>query len=87
MNRLSMIRRTILEILEEIEPFALPEPQLKLHLDARMRPPVAAAEMEDAITWLNVRQHIRPLSDHLAPEDSTAVKWLITETGKTLLRK
>jgi len=78
------IRQGILEILERIEPYALPEAQLYLEINGRIRPPVGQAEFDDAINWLCTNKHIAVMEDNIDPQ---VKKWLITETGKTLLRK
>jgi len=78
------IRRTILEKLERAEPYALPEATLQGEVNANLRPPLAQAEFDDALLWLQGNRFVATLADDLDPD---LVKWLITESGKTLLRK
>lgn len=84
MSRQQIIRRAILEKLERAEPYALPETSLRVETSAQLRPPLADAEFDDAMLWLQSRRYIASLPDEL---DEELVKWLITEAGKTLLRK
>lgn len=84
MSRQQQIRRTILEHLEHAEPYALPEKTLRDGITLVIRPPVARAEFDDAMNYLGPRGYIRPMEDELDP---SVTKWLITEAGKTLLRK
>jgi hypothetical protein len=79
-----IIRRTILDILERCQPFALPESQLAVELSAIIRPPAGKAELDDAILFLQTRRYIATVPD---PLDDNLVKWAITEPGMTMLRK
>ncbi len=83
-TRQQNIRRAILEKLEYAEPFALPEGPLQNEVNASLRPPLAQAEFDDALTFLQSQRFVATLADDLDPN---LVKWLITESGKTLLRK
>ncbi len=84
MSRERTLRRAALDLLERAEPYALPERQLQIELNGRVRPPAGQAEFEDMVTYLATRKFIALLQDSLDPERS---QWLITETGKALLRK
>ena len=83
-TRQQTIRRAGLEKLERAEPYALPEDSLQVEVDAGIRPPLAQAEFDDAMLWLQGQRFVASLADDLDPD---LVKWLITESGKTLLRK
>ena len=83
-TRQQTIRRAVLEKLERAEPYALPEDSLQVEVDAGIRPPLAQAEFDDAMLWLQGQRFVASLADDLDPD---LVKWLITESGKTLLRK
>jgi len=83
-RRQQNIRRAILEKLERAEPYALPEDSLQVEVNATLRPPLGQAEFDDALTFLQGNKFVATLPDEL---DATLVKWLITEAGKTLLRK
>jgi hypothetical protein len=78
------IRRAILDKLERAEPYALPETALQVEVNAQLRPPLGQAEFDEALLFLQSRGFVRTLPDDL---DETLVKWLITEAGKTILRK
>ena len=84
MTRTLTIRKATLEILERAEPYALPERQLLVELNTALRPPAAQAEFDDALIFLNIRNHIAIVPDNL---DETFVKWVITETGKAVIRQ
>jgi len=77
------IRRAILDILERATPFALPEEQLAVEVNAFLRPPAAKAELDEAILFLQGRGCIATVPD---PLDADLVKWSITEPGMALLR-
>jgi regulator of protease activity HflC (stomatin/prohibitin superfamily) len=83
-HRQQTIRRTILEKLELAEPYALPEDALQTGVNASVRPPLGQAEFDDALTFLQSQRFVRTLPDDLDPD---LVKFLITESGKTLLLK
>jgi len=78
------LRRTILDILERCQPFALPESQLEVELAAIIRPPAAKAELDETLLFLQSRRYIATVPD---PLDDNLVKWAITEAGMTMLRK
>jgi hypothetical protein len=78
------IRRAVLEILEGAEPLALPECQMIMELNGRIRPPVGKAEFDDEIGFLQRRGFVTTVPDLL---DEELVKWAITEAGKTMLRQ
>jgi len=82
--RSTNIRRAVLEILERAQPYALPEEQLKIELNATIRPPVGQAEFDDQVLFLQMRTYIATVPD---PLDDNLVKWAITEAGMTMLRK
>ncbi len=84
MSRERTLRQALLDLLERAEPHALPEGQLHIELNGRVRPPAGLAEFDDAVTYLATRRYIALLPDSLDPETP---QWLITESGKTLLRK
>jgi len=84
MTRERTLREAALEILERAEPYALPEGQLHIELNGRVRPRVGQAEFDDAVTYLATRKYIALLEDSLDPE---LPQWLITDAGKALLRK
>jgi len=83
-HRQQNIRRAILEKLKQAEPYALPEDALQVEVNASIRPPLGQAEFDDALTFLQSQRFVRSLSDDLDPD---LVKFLITESGKTLLLK
>ncbi|MDD5349493.1 MAG: hypothetical protein PHQ12_04705 [Chthoniobacteraceae bacterium] len=83
-HRPQNIRRAILDKLESAEPYALPEDALQVEVSASTRPPLAQAEFDDALAFLQGQRLVATLPDELDP---TLTKWLITESGKTLLRK
>jgi len=83
-ERQKNIRRTILDKLERAEPYALPEPSLQVETNAQLRPPMAQAEFDDALLYLQSHGFIANMPDDF---DQDLNKWLITEAGKTLLRK
>jgi hypothetical protein len=82
--RQKTIRHTILAILEETEPQALPETTLQVEVDARVRPAAAQAEFDDSILFLQSHRFIKNLPDEM---DEDLARWFITEAGKTLLGK
>jgi len=77
------IRRTILDLLERAQPYALPEPQLAVELNGAIRPPAGRAELDEELLFLQTRACIATVPD---PLDDNLVKWAITEAGKTMLR-
>lgn len=83
MNAASL-RREILIVLERAEPYALPAETLRTEVTSRVRPEPNDEAWEDAIGWLESKKFIEKMADHF---DETKSKWLITEAGKTLLRK
>ena len=84
LHRQQNIRRAILEKLLRAEPYALPEDSLQVEVDASIRPPMGQAEFDDALTFLQAQRFVRTLPDDLDPD---LVKFVITESGKTLLLK
>ena len=83
-HRQQNIRRAILNKLADAEPYALPEDTLQAVVNAAVRPPMGQAEFDDALTFLQSQRFVRTLPDDLDPD---LVKFLITESGKTLLLK
>jgi hypothetical protein len=82
--RSTNIRRAILDILEHCQPFALPESQLALELNAAIRPPAGKAEFDEEMLFLQTRGFIASVPD---PLDDDLIKWSITEPGMAMLRK
>jgi hypothetical protein len=82
--RATTIRRTILDILERAQPYALPESQLVVELNGALRPAAGAAEFDEQILFLQSRRYITTVPD---PLDDQLVKWAITEAGLTMLRQ
>lgn len=77
-----LVRKTILEMLEGSDPFALPEDRLFSELSGRLGEPISRADFDDAMSWLSVHKHILVQQD---PLDDDAARWFISPTGKTLL--
>jgi hypothetical protein len=77
-----LLKKTILEMLEGSDPYALPEDRLFSELPGRLGEPVTQADFEETLAWLSVYKHIRPQVDPLGDE---ITRWFITGTGKTLL--
>jgi hypothetical protein len=84
MHRQQNIRRAILDKLAGAEPYALPEDTLQTVVNAAIRPPMGQAEFDDALAFLQGQRFVRTMPDDLDPD---LVKFLITESGKTLLLK
>jgi hypothetical protein len=82
--RATIIRRTILDILERAQPYALPESQLVVELNGALRPAAGSAEFDQEILFLQIRRYITTVPD---PLDDQLVKWAITEAGLTMLRQ
>jgi hypothetical protein len=82
--RATNIRRSILDILERCQPFALPESQLTVELNAAIRPPAGNAEFDEEMLFLQTRGFITNVPD---PLDDQLVKWAITEAGSAMLRR
>ena len=82
--RATNIRRTILDILERAQPYALPESQLAVELNGAIRPPASTAEFDEEILFLQTRAYIATVPD---PLNDALVKWAITEAGRTMLRQ
>lgn len=84
MSRAATLTRAALEILNACGDYALPEEQLETELKGRVRPPCDRSEFKATITNLIQRLAVATISDDLDP---TLHKFLITETGKTLLAR
>ena len=82
--RASNIRRTVLDILERAQPYALSESQLAVELNGAVRPPAGRAEFDEEILFLQIRGYIATIPD---PLDDRLIKWAITEAGRTMLRQ
>ena len=82
--RATNIRRTILDILERAQPYALSESQLAVELNGAVRPPAPRSEFDEEILYLQTRRYITTIPD---PLDDNLVKWAITEAGSTMLRQ
>jgi hypothetical protein len=82
--RATNIRRTILDILERAQPYALPESQLAVELNGAVRPPAGRAELDEEILFLQTRRYIATVPD---PLDDHLIKWAITEAGRSMLRQ
>jgi hypothetical protein len=82
--RSTNIRRTILDILERAQPYALSESQLAVELNGAVRPPAPRAEFDEEILYLQIRRYIATVPD---PLDDNLIKWAITEAGRTMLRQ
>lgn len=84
MSRIANINRAILQILDACEDYALPEDQLRTEVRGRIRPPCEDEEFTEAMEALRERRAITHIGDDLDP---TLRKFLITESGKTLLAR
>jgi len=82
--RATTIRRTILDVLERAEPYALPEGQLMVEINGAVRPPAGQAEFDEEILYLQSRRYVTTVPD---PLDDQLVKWAITEAGRAMLRQ
>ena len=79
------IRQTILRILAETKPFAVPTETLLLRLNTLVRPAVAPVDLRGHLTWLLDRSMVDFIPNELAPDDFDARSWLIREAGLTTL--
>lgn len=75
--------RWILEVLQRIEPNALPQSSLFVEMNTHLRPPLSEREFLRLLADLQNDQLIGRLEEKYESEP----KWFIKEAGKTLLRK
>lgn len=81
------IRQTILRILDEVRPHALPQAQLLAEVNRLVRPAVERVDLSEQLSWLRGEQLVSHLPDPLAPDNRNEWRWLITEAGRTALRQ
>lgn len=87
MSRKATLSRTVLEMLERCEPYALPMHQLLREVNAQVRPPATEDELKEIVLGdkgLRSRGAVDVLTDDF---DAELLKPLITEVGKALLRR
>lgn len=80
--RTTELRKTILQILAQCKPHALPEKSLLLSVNIHLRPKVGQAEFDDAIVFLKGRGLIAAMEGELGDDEA---RWLITEAGEAQL--
>lgn len=73
----------ILQSLERIEPYALPQSALFEEVKVKVRPPLQLGAFKKLISEMERDQLIGRLEEKYEDEP----KWLIREAGKTLLRR
>ena len=78
--RTTEARKTILEVLADCEPHALPEDTLLTNVNIRLRPILSQAEFDEHLLWLKSRGMIGAMEGELGDEK---VRWHILEAGKT----
>jgi hypothetical protein len=81
------IRIAILEVLQGVKPYALPQPQLLADVNMRVRPALSLGDLVKHLTWLKAHEMIGFIADDLDPDNADARKWLIKEAGLTALQK
>ena len=79
------IRRTILRILAEVSPLALPTATLGAELDRLVRPAVTAEDLREHLSWLFDHLMVGYLPDALDPESFVDRRWHLKEAGERLL--
>ena len=80
-------RLTILRILRDAQPYALPATQLQEELNRLTRPAVTPVEFAEHIGWLRDRAYIDFLPDALDPDNADARRWVLKEAGAAALLK
>lgn len=80
------LRLTILRTLAEVQPYALPAPQLFAELNRLARPPVSAVTFAEQIGWLHDRGLVDFLPDPMDPDNAEARKWFLKEAGAAALK-
>lgn len=78
------IRRTILRVLAESAPYALPEKQLFAEVNDQLRPAIDELTFQKNLSFLKDNQAIGLLAD---PLDEDARKWHIREAGRAMLQE
>ena len=82
--RVHECRQAILRILEEAAPYALPEEQLLIGLNARVRPPLGISDLVVHLGWLWEQRMIQKLDGKYGDK---IARWLVTEAGQAELRR
>ncbi len=77
------MKREILNLLKECEPYALPQGTLLIQITARLRPHPTEAQIVTCLAELKAQQFIDSIEDALEGKP----KWLITEAGLAQLKK
>jgi hypothetical protein len=78
-------RRTILRILRDVLPYALPAVQLFEEVNRLVRPPLSKVEFAEQLGWLADKNFVGFKPDALAPDEPEARKWSIKEPGEVYL--
>jgi len=84
MSRIPQLCRTALLALHDCGGFALPEPTLRQHVNARDRPPPTDAEFATTIATLLQEHCIAAMKGEFGDPNP---RWLITEKGEAALLK
>lgn len=76
------IRRAILRVLKEAQPFALPQVQLLEEVNRLVRPAISESDLQADLSWLKDREAVGFMTD---PFDDKARKWHVREAGLAML--
>lgn len=84
MSPYKLLRKSILEILIRVAPFAMPESQLRIELGAIIPPPTRA-DIDDEMDFLAVKKHIITVADESQEGmKEVDVNWTISKTGRVI---
>lgn len=81
------IRLTVLSVLAQAQPYAVPQEQVLREVNLLVRPALTLAELVKHLAWLQRTQMVAFLPDDLDPANPDARKWLIKEAGLAALKK
>jgi len=81
------IRTTILRVLAQAKPYAVPAETLHAEVNRLLRPALSVENLRVQLSVLLDAGMIDFLADELEPKNEDARRWLIKEAGETQLRK
>lgn len=89
MSSPASIRTTILSVLANVAPYALPAEQLLRDVNRMIAPPIPDGRTlhDEHMTWLLDRDFVAFQADDMDPEDGLLNRWLITNHGERQLQR
>ena len=81
------LRQTILRVLAQNKPYAVPAEQLLAEVNRLVRPAITEEDLRTHLSWLLDHDLVAFMPDELDTDNVSARRWLIKEAGEVALRK